>query len=120
VGSGQWAVGSGQIGFFVDMKVSFASHRNVNSKILFSPQTLFVMGFRTLIGYQKAFKLAMDIFELSKSFPSEEKYSLTDQIRRASRSVCSNIAEGYRKRRYEKHFLSKLTDADSELEKRQK
>lgn len=57
----------------------------------------------------------MDIFNLSKDFPAEEKYSLTDQIRRASRSICSNIAEGYRKRRYEKHFLSKLTDAGSEL-----
>ncbi len=73
------------------------------------------MGFRTLLGYQKAFKLAMDIFDLSKQFPAEEKYSLTDQIRRASRSICSNIAEGYRKRRYEKHFISKLSDADSEL-----
>jgi four helix bundle protein len=56
----------------------------------------------------------MEIFELSKSFPSEEKYSLTDQIRRSSRSVCANIAEAYRKRRYRNHFISKLTDSDAE------
>ena len=56
----------------------------------------------------------MEIFELSKEFPKEEKYSLTDQIRRSSRSVCSNIAEAYRKRRYPKHFTSKISDADAE------
>lgn len=57
-------------------------------------------GFRDLLAYQKGLKLAMDVFEISKQFPEEEKYSLTDQIRRSSRSVCSNIGEGYRKRRY--------------------
>ncbi len=72
------------------------------------------MSFRSLIVYKKAFKLAMEIFEMTKSFPAEEKYSLTDQIRRASRSVCANIGEGYRKRRYEKHFISKLSDSDAE------
>ncbi len=72
------------------------------------------MAFRTLLAYKKAFEQAMDIFEISKSFPKEERYSLTDQIRRSSRSVCSNIAEGYRKRRYPKHFISKLTDSDGE------
>jgi four helix bundle protein len=56
----------------------------------------------------------MQIFELSKSFPKEETYSLTDQIRRSSRSVSANIAEAYRKRRYPKHFISKLTDSDGE------
>ena len=56
----------------------------------------------------------MEIFELSKKFPGEERYSLTDQIRKSSRSVCANIAEAYRKRRYPKHFVSKLTDADAE------
>ena len=56
----------------------------------------------------------MDIFLLSKSFPKEEKYSLTDQIRRSSRSVSANIAEAYRKRRYVNHFISKLTDSDAE------
>ena len=56
----------------------------------------------------------MEIFHLSKKFPLEEKYSLTDQIRRSSRSVCVNIAEGYRKRIYPKHFTSKMTDADAE------
>ena len=56
----------------------------------------------------------MEIFRLSKSFPMEEKYSLTDQIRRSSRSVCSNIPEAYRKRRYIAHFINKLTDSDGE------
>jgi four helix bundle protein len=72
------------------------------------------MGFRKLLAYEKGFELAMEIFELSKGFPKEETYSLTDQIRRSSRSVCINIAESYRKRIYPKHFVSKLSDADSE------
>ena len=71
-------------------------------------------GFRDLRVYQLAFRLAMEIFEESKNFPKEEKYSLTDQIRRASRSVASNIAEGYRKKRYPKMFVSKMADADGE------
>jgi four helix bundle protein len=71
-------------------------------------------GFNELLVYKKAYKLAMEIFVISKDFPKEEKYSLTDQIRRASRSVCSNIAEGYRKRIYPKHFTTKMTDADGE------
>ncbi|MCG8328360.1 MAG: four helix bundle protein [Chitinophagales bacterium] len=70
--------------------------------------------FSSLLAYQKAFDLAMQIFELTKKFPTEEKYSLTDQIRRASRSVCAQIAEGYRKRIYPKHFISKLSDGDAE------
>jgi four helix bundle protein len=70
--------------------------------------------FKDLTVYKKAFDLAMNIFEISKSFPKEEKYSLTDQIRRSSRSVCSSIAEAYRKRRYEAHFISKTSDADME------
>lgn len=61
-----------------------------------------------------AYDLAMEIFHLSKFFPEQEKYSLTSQIRNSSRSVCSNIAEGYKKRRYPKHFTSKMTDADGE------
>ena len=64
--------------------------------------------------YKKAFEAAMEIFELSKTFPKEETYSLTDQIRRSSRSVCSNIAEAWRKRRYEAAFVSKLNDAEGE------
>ncbi|MBC8160510.1 MAG: four helix bundle protein [Roseiflexaceae bacterium] len=64
--------------------------------------------------YQKALESAMHIFELSRSFPREETYSLTDQIRRSSRSVCANLAEGWRKRRYEKAFISKLSDAEGE------
>ncbi len=64
--------------------------------------------------YQKAFAAAMEIFELSKRFPKEETYSLTDQIRRSSRSVCANLAEAWRKRRYERAFISKLSDCEAE------
>lgn len=70
--------------------------------------------FRDLKVYQKAFKLAMDIFELTKTYPDEEKFGLTIQIRKSSRSVCSSIAEAYRKRKYPAHFVSKTTDADME------
>ena len=71
-------------------------------------------GHRDLKVYQLAYKLAMDIFHASKAFPKEEQYSLTDQIRRSSRSVATNIAEGFRKRQYPKMFLSKLADSDGE------
>lgn len=64
--------------------------------------------------YKEAYSLAMEIFEISKAWPPEERYSLTDQIRRSSRSVCSNLREAWAKRRYEAHFVSKLTDADGE------
>ena len=67
-----------------------------------------------LIVYQRAFKAAMAIFKLSKQFPREEKYSLTDQVRRASRSVCANLAEGWRKRRYAASFVNKLNDSEGE------
>ncbi len=69
---------------------------------------------RDLKVYRKAFDSAMEIFELTKKFPKEEKYSLTDQITRASRSVCSNLSEGWRKRRYKAVFLNKLTDSGQE------
>jgi len=72
------------------------------------------MDFKELTAYKKAFTLAMMIYKVSKSFPKEEQYSLTDQIRRSSRSTCANIAEAYRKRIYPKHFISKLTDSDGE------
>ena len=71
-------------------------------------------GHRDLKVYQLAYKLAMDIFKASKSFPKEEKFALTDQIRRSSRSIAANIAEGFRKRQYPKMFVSKLADADGE------
>ena len=64
--------------------------------------------------YKKAFALAMEIFEISKEFPNEERYALTDQIRRASRSVCANLREAWAKRRYLAHFTNKLTDCDGE------
>jgi four helix bundle protein len=64
--------------------------------------------------YKKAYSLAMKIFELTTAWPGEEKFSLIDQIRRASRSVCTNLREAWAKRRYEAHFVSKLTDCDGE------
>jgi four helix bundle protein len=64
--------------------------------------------------YKLAYKLAMEIYKLSKSFPVEERYSLTDQIRRSSRSVATNLAEAFRKRRYEKAFVAKLSDSEGE------
>lgn len=70
--------------------------------------------FKDLLVYKKAFALAMEIFHITKKFPSEEKYGLTSQIRKSSRSVCSNLGEGYRKRKYEAHFISKASDADME------
>lgn len=69
---------------------------------------------RELRVYQLAFESATQIHEVTKKFPSEEKYSLTDQIRRSSRSVCANIAEAWRRGKYPKNFVSKLTDSDSE------
>lgn len=71
-------------------------------------------GFKDLKVYQLSYKLALEIFELTKTFPKEEKYALTDQIRRASRSVPANIAEAWHKRRYVKLFISKLIDSDGE------
>jgi len=75
--------------------------------------------FRDLDVYQIAFKSAMEIFNLTKTFPQEEKYSLTDQIRRSSRSVCSNTAEAWRKRKYKAVFSNKLTDAMQEASETQ-
>ena len=69
---------------------------------------------KDLIVYQKAYALAMETFEASRRFPAEERYSLTDQIRGSSRSLCTNIREAWAKWRYEAHFVSKLTDADGE------
>ena len=74
----------------------------------------YVASFKELETYKLAREIAFDIFIVSKSFPAEEKYSLTDQIRRSSRAIGAQIAESWGKRRYEKHFVSKLTDSDSE------
>ena len=71
-------------------------------------------GFRDLKVYQLSYQLALEIFQISKDFPKEEKYSLTDQIRRSSRSIPSNIAEAWRKRKYRKYFVSKLIDSIAE------
>lgn len=69
---------------------------------------------KDLAVYGKAYELAMKIFELTKKFPSEERFALTSQVRRSSRSVCLNLREAWAKRRYEAHFISKLTDCDGE------
>ena len=69
---------------------------------------------KELVVYQRGFELAMQIFEVSKRFPADERFSLTSQIRRSSRSICLNLREAWAKRRYEAHFISKLTDCDGE------
>jgi four helix bundle protein len=69
---------------------------------------------KELVVYQKAYRVAMEIFHVSRSFPAEERYGLTSQIRRSARSVCLNLREAWAKRRYEAHFISKLTDCDGE------
>ena len=73
-----------------------------------------IKSYKELRVYKEAMSLAMEIFVFTKKFPSDEKYSLTDQIRRSSRSVCSNLAEGWRKRKYRAVFINKLSDAGSE------
>src|SRR5688572_11200007 len=75
----------------------------------------FVTGFEDLTVYRLSRQLSKEIFELTKTFPKEERYSLTDQIRRSSRAIGAQIAEAWARRKYEKHFVSKLTDADGEL-----
>ena len=75
-----------------------------------------IRSYKELRVYQAAMDAAMKIFELSKRFPIEEKYSLTDQMRRSSRSVCTNIGEAWRKRRYPAHFVSKMSDSEGEAE----
>jgi four helix bundle protein len=79
----------------------------------------YAKSFRDLLVYQKTQQLAREIFQITITFPKEEKFSLTDQIRRSSRSVGAQIAEAWAKRRYERHFLSKLTDADGEQQETQ-
>jgi four helix bundle protein len=73
-----------------------------------------ISSFKDLRVYKLAFELQQEIFETSKRFPAEERYALTDQVRRASRSIGANLAEAWQKRRYVAHFVSKLTDADGE------
>ncbi len=75
----------------------------------------FAKGFKDLIVYQRARQLQREVFPLSKAFPRDESFSLTNQIRRSSRSIGANIAEAWAKRRYERHFVSKLSDAEGEL-----
>jgi four helix bundle protein len=70
--------------------------------------------YKELLAFKKAYELAMLIFQVSKKFPPEERYSLTDQIRRSSRSVCTNLAESYKRRRYKDYFVSKLNDSETE------
>jgi len=70
--------------------------------------------YRTLLAYKKAFELAMCIFQTTKTFPGEERYDLTSQIRRSSRSVCTNIVDAYKRRRYKDYYTSKLNDSETE------
>ena len=79
----------------------------------------YAASYRDLIVYRKARELSLAVFKLTKQFPKEETYSLTDQIRRSSRSIGAQIAEAWAKRRYEKHFVSKLTDSDGEQQETQ-
>ncbi len=78
------------------------------------PMTEQIKSFRDLRVYQAAFELQQEVFRVSKSFPKEEMFSLTDQIRRSSRAIGANLAEAWQKRRYEAHFVSKLSDSDAE------
>jgi len=70
--------------------------------------------YRTLLAYQKAFALAMKVYHASKKFPAEERYGLTSQIRNSSRSVCANIVEAYKRRKYRNYYISKLNDSETE------
>ncbi len=79
----------------------------------------YARSFRDLVVYQKAWELAQEIFEVTAAFPREEMFALTDQMRRSSHAIGANIAEAWAKRRYERHFLSKLTDADGEQQETQ-
>jgi four helix bundle protein len=79
----------------------------------------YAKSFRDLLVYQRARELAQEIFEITAAFPREEMFALTDQMRRSSRAIGANIAEAWAKRRYERHFLSKLTDADGEQQETQ-
>jgi four helix bundle protein len=97
---------------FLDVRNRYYIYLTEN---IHSPVKTKIMGdFKDLLFYRKAFDNAMRVFELSKKFPPEEKYALTSQSRDSSRSVCSCISEGYRKRRYVRHWVSKLSDADME------
>ena len=100
MGNGQWAMGNGQwaMEFTTDQVTTIKAAKNVKETTV----------------YKKGFACAMEIFELTKKFPSEKKYSLTDQIRRSSRSVCINLLEAYRKKMYPAHFVAKVTDSDME------
>ena len=92
----------------------FLCKRYTDYITIFTSLIINLVKYRELLVYRKSFELAMDIFQLSKGFPKDERFSLTDQIRRSSRSTVANIAEAYRKRRYQKHFISKLSDCDAE------
>jgi four helix bundle protein len=70
--------------------------------------------YKELFAFKKVYELSMEIFSITKKFPIEEKYPLTDQIRRSSRSVCTNLAEAYRRKRFKNYFISKLSDCETE------
>ena len=110
-GKRQKARSKGQEEFF---KANLKSCKKLFKFVVAIDDEMAVTNFREEKAFKVAYELAMEIFEISKAFPKEERYSLTDQIRRSSRSVCANIGEAYRKRAYPAHFISKSTDADAE------
>jgi len=85
-----------------------------NLSLILNSDMKLILSHKQLDVYKLAYKLAMEIYHLSKKFPADERYSLTDQIRRSSRSVSANLAEAFRKRRYEKAFIAKLSDSEGE------
>ena len=97
------------------MKGRLKDGLNINSKLLINTKKIMkIRSHKELETYQLAFEASMEIFELTKKYPKEEMYSLTDQIRRSSRSVCANLAEAFRKRKYPKSFVAKLSDSEAE------
>ena len=96
------------------LKSYFFTFKVINFLFHFLNVFLMESNFKSLLVYKLSYEMAMEIFELTKSFPKEETYSIVDQIRRSSRSICANFGEGYRKRIYPKYFIKKLTDSDGE------
>ena len=96
----------------VESRESIVSSQKIQSIIKIK---IFMGQYKDLLAFKKAYELAMHIFQISKRFPVEERYSLTDQIRRSSRSVCTNLAESYKRRRYKDYFISKLNDSETEI-----
>jgi four helix bundle protein len=107
------------MGSYEDWKIPLNRETNFTGQVGEMERKKDLKHFRDLEVYQIAFQAAMRIYEITKTFPTDEKYSLTDQIRRSSRSVCSNLAEGWRKRKYKAVFVNKITDSMQEASETQ-